>query len=251
MFKVGDKVKFKMKDEQWGDHWMNDNIYVVSSYGKAYSDSGHITLTNNLCDYRLVEPAEDKNKMTKFKVGDRVVSVNNPYTFCGKEGTITEVFYSEPILYGVVIDDTNENTWEWSHYESELELVEEDQMTYKTWEEMSPEEKGALLLAHHEGKTIEYSGDPSIGWLDTLGVPTWGSYVYYRVQPEETAKEPEREVVAFKTQNHTYIKVNDSTFANYSCGGGVAMYDGLEVFEENLPEADKVFYKGDTISFVL
>ena len=80
---------------------------------------------------------------------------------------------------------------------------------------------------------------------------TWGSYVYYRVKPEETPKEPEREVVAFKTQGHTYIKVEDNTFANYSCGGGVVMYDGLAVFEENLPYADEVFYKGDTISFVL
>ena len=55
------------------------------------------------------------------------------------------------------------------------------------WKDMTPEEKGALLLAHHEGKTIEYF----VGgrWL-FLSMPSWGENCRYRVKPE-----PVRETV--------------------------------------------------------
>ena len=46
---------------------------------------------------------------------------------------------------------------------------------------MTPEEKGALLLAAHEGKVIEYKG-PSSDW--TVGTPFWAESHAYRIKPE-------------------------------------------------------------------
>ena len=51
----------------------------------------------------------------------------------------------------------------------------------KLWKDMSPEEKGALLLAEYEGKTIEFWNGP-LGWVEAS--PLWDSYRAYRVKPE-------------------------------------------------------------------
>ena len=47
------------------------------------------------------------------------------------------------------------------------------------WKDMTPEEKGALLLAHHEGQVIEVW---SSGWRETK--PSWCDKLAYRVKPE-------------------------------------------------------------------
>ena len=61
----------------------------------------------------------------------------------------------------------------------------------KLWRDMTPEEKGALLLAHHEGKVIEANeGD---GWFDAH--PYWAPNSAYRVRPE-----PKREVAKLYAQ---------------------------------------------------
>jgi hypothetical protein len=69
----------------------------------------------------------------------------------------------------------------------------------KLWKDMTPEEKGALLLAHHEGKVIEWNsthapgdwGDWGACGEDCLWDGEWGGDGFaYRVKPE-----PEREKV--------------------------------------------------------
>jgi hypothetical protein len=57
----------------------------------------------------------------------------------------------------------------------------------KTWRDMTPEERGALLLAHHEGKVIEtwFRG----AWINK-GHGGWGKQNAYRIRPE-----PKRETV--------------------------------------------------------
>lgn len=57
----------------------------------------------------------------------------------------------------------------------------------RTWGEMTPEEKGALLLAAHEGKAVEvyFKG----GWIGK-GHGGFGNAIAYRVRPE-----PKRETV--------------------------------------------------------
>jgi len=54
-------------------------------------------------------------------------------------------------------------------------------MTNKPFGELSDAEKGALLLAHHEGKRIELL-DNSKHW--TRATPDWSKYCTYRIAPE-------------------------------------------------------------------
>ena len=65
------------------------------------------------------------------------------------------------------------------------------------WGEMTDAEKGALLLAHHEGKVIEemaikktYQLDVSGVWLNWTGPVKWDDHSAYRIKPE-----PKRETV--------------------------------------------------------
>ena len=59
----------------------------------------------------------------------------------------------------------------------------------KLWRDMTPEEKGALLLAHHEGQSIQSFGVfvPDMWCAD---LPEWEDKVAYRIKPE-----PKRETV--------------------------------------------------------
>lgn len=58
----------------------------------------------------------------------------------------------------------------------------------KLWRDMSPEEKGALLLAHHEGEVIEWTRCP--GDIEfkrnskSGGRPIWDDRHAYRIRPE-------------------------------------------------------------------
>jgi hypothetical protein len=63
----------------------------------------------------------------------------------------------------------------------------------KLWKDMTREEKGALLLAHHEGKVIEYTSVPVTeeGW-ELATHPAWIPRHAYRVKPE-----PVRETVRY------------------------------------------------------
>ena len=56
---------------------------------------------------------------------------------------------------------------------------------HKLWKDMTPEEKGALLLAHHEGKIIQFWYSGMKGWTDNAGhPPNWFKDTAYRVKPE-------------------------------------------------------------------
>lgn len=52
----------------------------------------------------------------------------------------------------------------------------------KLWRDMTAEEKGALLLAAHEGKVIEYWKRGSGGWSNKPSV--WSEHESYRIKPE-------------------------------------------------------------------
>ena len=71
---------------------------------------------------------------------------------------------------------------------TEYKTLREDD-TPKLWCDMTPEEKGALLLAHHEGKVIECSMCRTSDWF-VMGEPSWTSSNAYRIRPE-----PKRETV--------------------------------------------------------
>jgi len=52
----------------------------------------------------------------------------------------------------------------------------------KTWEDMTDEEKGTLLLANHEGKEIEYFSRSRDVWEECE--PAWEKGCAYRIKPE-------------------------------------------------------------------
>jgi len=61
-----------------------------------------------------------------------------------------------------------------------------DTDTPTLWSDMTPEEKGALLLAHHDGKVIEIAnwyGPRGWSWLTLSGV-AFHVYNRYRIKPE-------------------------------------------------------------------
>lgn len=53
----------------------------------------------------------------------------------------------------------------------------------KSWRDLTAEEKGALLLASHEGKTLQYWKRGTGGWEDCLPVVIH-KHEFYRVKPE-------------------------------------------------------------------
>jgi hypothetical protein len=70
----------------------------------------------------------------------------------------------------------------------------------KIWRDMTPAEKGALLLAYHEGKAIELQIDEG-DWVKVL--PSWTPYAAYRVKPEPTV-----ETVAMHGGKYSYTLWN-------------------------------------------
>lgn len=62
-------------------------------------------------------------------------------------------------------------------------------MDAKLWKHMTPEEKGALLLAAHEGKPLQYRKWGAASWEDCNSVGGIYDYEYYRVKPEPEPRE--------------------------------------------------------------
>jgi hypothetical protein len=52
-----------------------------------------------------------------------------------------------------------------------------------TWGDMTPEQQGSLLLAHHQGKTIELISHASGKWVCSE-YPLWTQDTPYRIKPE-------------------------------------------------------------------
>ena len=75
-------------------------------------------------------------------------------------------------------------------------LISRSDDTQKLWRDMTPEEKGALLLAHHEGKEIQAFNILKAGdWSRTN--PLWIDDEAYRIKPE-----PKVEVVTMDVANY-------------------------------------------------
>lgn len=174
--KVGTVVRF------WEDRTQEDSP-VVEVDGKEwyYTDS----------ELELVE--EPTMKCEAEKRGYKKVIINKDVDGW-PVGTIAWVDPNN-IADGKAWDDDCLDYWfhtvgyscEWLEEETE-EVTTETQSVgqednYKTWGEMTPEEKGALLLAHHEGKAIEIFSEDEQEWYEYT--PRWAYWVSYRVKPEE------------------------------------------------------------------
>jgi hypothetical protein len=56
------------------------------------------------------------------------------------------------------------------------------------WRDMSPEQKGSLLLAHHQREKIEYRYSTNGNW-HVVTRPTWDPEAFYRVKPHGPKRE--------------------------------------------------------------
>lgn len=170
------------------DHGNNASYRVLHPDGLYvwHFDDGEAALGYE--NYDLLEEWKKPEEDNKFKVGDRIVvtrctGVNKKYS--GSKGTVERVhFFGESSCLVHVCMDNYKDTH--LYYVEEVELLEEKEpiVEYKVWSDMTAEEKGALLLAHHEGKTIEYKLCREEGW-DSGESPLWLDSLQYRVAPEE------------------------------------------------------------------
>lgn len=70
--------------------------------------------------------------------------------------------------------------------EHPLDLVAEWTDEPKVWGELTDAEKGALLLAHHRGETIQFIPYDGATWK--FCIPQWADNKPYRVKPEPEVK---------------------------------------------------------------
>jgi hypothetical protein len=107
-----------------------------------------------------------------YKIGDTVrCTGSNPYFDKYKVG---DVFTLELNIYGNIGAGTcNGSLGDWERCDP----------SNLTWGDMTPEQQGALLLAHHQGKTIELISHASGRWVYSE-YPLWTQDTSYRIKPE-------------------------------------------------------------------
>jgi hypothetical protein len=130
----------------------------------------------------------------RFKVGDRVMGTKDALSHrVGTLGRVTRLQGKSSVF---VLWDGDVGQYHFAH-KNEIVRIEEEPMYNvtqepKLWRDMTPEEKGALLLAEHEGKAIEEFGTAyPDAWYETD--PYWDNGCAYRIKPE-----PKRKTVTAK-----------------------------------------------------
>ena len=173
--KVGPAIKSgSSKETEWSVPWDGFDYY--------YDEQG----------FSWIEKPEDKiisewkeEPKVKLEVGKKYELNNGEVHECilgwldhKDRLSINDVWYHEDGITGCFEDLPD--------YDLHVKrCVEEAPEPSKTWGEMTPEEKGALLLAHHEGKIIE-----SLLYDWAKCSPSWTDSVAYRIKPE-----PKRETI--------------------------------------------------------
>lgn len=126
--------------------------------------------------------------MSKFKVGDKVKLTGNKILSMndiGDVGTVVEVSSITGNVQVQVPNGPNNRNWSSPH---DLVLVDDSS---KLWGDMTDEEQGALLLAHHRGEVVQYRSYNS-KWPDSWTYckqPGWKDHVCYRIQPKPVVEE--------------------------------------------------------------
>lgn len=117
-------------------------------------------------------------KELDLKPGDVVECVGNTMA----KGSLSEGNHYTIGMSRLPIDNCGEE-YPWSC--AEFRIVSRASDKPKLWRDMTDAEKGALLLAHHEGKVIEGRNEswPNDGWIE-IRVPSWWNDSAYRVRPE-------------------------------------------------------------------
>lgn len=127
-------------------------------------------------------------KELNVKPGDVVEVVKGPYRIYDYIGVEWKVFERHPLGHCGV----HCACYDRGHLDNGYMCADDCRWTFriiyrasdpKLWKDMTPEEKGALLLAHYEGKVIEYfskAGPPE--WVACN--PTFADEYAYRIIPE-------------------------------------------------------------------
>jgi hypothetical protein len=108
-----------------------------------------------------------------YKAGDTVRCVgSNPYFHVYKTGDIFTLELNDYGNVGIGLSNGTLGDWELM---APIDL---------TWGDMTPEQQGALLLAHHQGKTIEVKAQVPDRWIKVKQPMFTKSSYYYRTEPE-------------------------------------------------------------------
>jgi hypothetical protein len=154
----------------------------------------------------------------KLEVGKTYVLFNGEVQECTRfsEATDDDIFFSHygRFLLGVMYYHEDGTFADGSTKDLSVshEYKEETTVEYKTFGKMTDEEKGALLLAQYEGKTVEYWSSRCGGWeIRTEVKANYNSGAMYRVKVEPVIRSEE-----------TFIWAVDGTFAiKYDVVNGV------------------------------
>lgn len=119
--------------------------------------------------------------MSKFNVGDQVIAQKDaPYyiTTDGWKGEVVGIMDQTiqvrgPDLHGIGID----SFWVGAQYFDKAD-------GFTPFGDLTEEQQGALLLAEHNGYTIQCRGHADEDWGDITWVPSWDEETQYRVKPD-------------------------------------------------------------------
>lgn len=126
------------------------------------------------------------------KVGDKVRPIKNLRGEVIRSGRVQVISKADPD-YGWYEGYTMDKAHRDYHRLGEEIIFRLEEEAMKLWKDMTACEKGALLLAYHEGKTIEYHYLTDKNWNEAKkGVRSnlgWIDDYYYRVKPEPVVTE--------------------------------------------------------------
>jgi len=161
------------------------NVPFEGGYSAGYEDDGKICIDDRGFDL-VAEWVDDQYKplidFAPFKAGER---------FRDKDGDVLEILDCCKCYDWVEVDGVSSSTCSPGISVSDGDVVtplDRDDDTPKLWRDMTDAEKGALLLAHHEGKVIETFDTDRHEWREVR--PEWIYYESYRVRPVKPSSLP-------------------------------------------------------------
>lgn len=194
-YKVGDKVvgTERALSHRVGKHGTVHEVRKYGGYRVDWGDSVHFTPEDEI---RLAETGTLKE--LNVQPGDVVRHMN---------GSLYEIKYD---------DDGNLRNWSLDGYRwgipvsqslQQYSIISRANPTPKTWGEMTDAEKGALLLAAYEGKSVWYFNGSH--WYDKPVHSNWYDHICYEVKPEPNRKKCHHCVFAYGERRETEFDVVD------------------------------------------
>lgn len=188
-FKVGDKVEFLGTDRNVGKEYTRGSLWTIQDIDTInyYLEGEYGYWTKDVFEkeFKLVDVGTLKE--LNVKPGDVVKVCETPGGVQLNSGAVWEIKrYDGSSFFAVKPSYSQEHSGVRLCNSTRFHLISRVPNKPKLWKDMTPEEKGALLLAHQEGKVIE--------WTDRLGsdfirnsvtyTPVWSDTHAYRVRPE-------------------------------------------------------------------